>query len=56
VFASTTAFLDSRLDSYLADLATLVGMDSFSYDKDDVNQVVDWLETRLNRLNFTVQR
>jgi glutamate carboxypeptidase len=54
--APITAFLESCLDNYLADLATLVAMDSYSYDKDDVNQVVNWLEARLKRLNFLVQR
>jgi glutamate carboxypeptidase len=48
--------LESRLDSYLADLSTLVSMDSYSFDKDDVNRVVDWLDTRLRALHFAVER
>lgn len=49
-------FLQSRLQTYLDDLQTLVGMDSYSYDRDDVNHVVDWLETRLKALHFDVER
>lgn len=50
------AYLESRLSDYLADLTTLTGMDSGSFDKDDVNHVVDWLEARLTRLGFAVKR
>lgn len=49
-------FLESRLDSYLAELTELSGTDSYSYDRDDVNDVVDWLESRLLKLGFVVQR
>jgi glutamate carboxypeptidase len=49
-------FLESRLDSYLAELQRVVSLDSYSYDRDDVNQVVDWLETRLKSLGFEVSR
>lgn len=49
-------YLNSRLDAYLADLATLVSMDSYSFDRDDVNHVVDWLDARLRDLRFTVER
>ncbi len=49
-------FLESRLDSYLAELQAIVSRDSYSYDRDDVNQVVDWLETRLKTLDFAVTR
>jgi hypothetical protein len=38
-------FLQSRLDNYLADLTTVAGMDSYSFDKDDVNHVVDWWDS-----------
>ncbi len=48
--------LQSCLPAYLADLAALVSMDSYSFDKDDVNRVVDWLDTRLRQLNFSVER
>lgn len=54
--ADLVAYLESRLDDYLADLLTLTSMDSYSFDRDDVNKVVDWLERRLRRLNFTVER
>lgn len=50
------SFLESRLDAYLADLSTLVGMDSYSFDKEDVNRVVDWLDSRLRALHFSVER
>src|SRR5215218_4698127 len=49
-------FLESCLKDYLADLTTLVSMDSYSYDKDDVNRVVTWLEARLQSMSFTVRR
>jgi glutamate carboxypeptidase len=49
-------FLESRLDTYLDELRALVSLDSYSYDRDDVNHVVDWLEARLNKLNFQVSR
>lgn len=49
-------YLDSRLDDYLAELTTIAGMDSYSYEPDDVNRVVDWLEKRLQVLGFTTQR
>ena len=54
--AKILAFLHSRLDAYLADLSMLVSMDSYSFDKDDVNRVVDWLDARLRALQFTVER
>jgi glutamate carboxypeptidase len=49
-------FLEARLDDYLADLAALVSIDSYSYDRDDVNRIVSWLEARLQALRFTVHR
>ncbi len=49
-------FLQSRLNDYLADLTVLSGTDSYSYDKDDVNQVVDWLQQRLDSLGFSTSR
>ena len=50
------SFLEGRRDAYLADLRTLVGIDSYSYDKAGVNRVNDWLENRLNGLGFEVER
>ncbi len=50
------SFLEARLRDYLADLTVLSGMDSYSYDPDDVNRVVDWLENRLRQLQFTIER
>lgn len=49
-------YLHNRLDDYLTDLRTLVALDSFSADRDDVNRVVDWLDGRLRALNYTVER
>jgi glutamate carboxypeptidase len=50
------AFLQERLDDYLAELTTLSGMDSYSLEAEDVNHVVDWLETRLRALGCTITR
>ncbi len=50
------AFLENRLDAYLADLRTLVGIDSGSQHQAGVNAVNTWLEDRLVRLGFTVER
>ncbi|MER5402103.1 M20 family metallopeptidase [Streptomyces sp. NPDC002599] len=41
---------------YLADLAELVAIDSGSYSPDGVNKVADWVQARLDRLGFTVDR
>lgn len=54
--AALRLFLERRLDAYLSDLARLVGLDSYSYDRDDVNRVVDWLAAELQALGFTIQR
>jgi glutamate carboxypeptidase len=40
------AALQPRYEAFLADLATLVGLDSGSYDREDVEQVGDWLRAR----------
>lgn len=50
------AFLESKLDNYLADLRALVSIDSGSKHRAGVNLVNDWLEIRLARLGFTVER
>ncbi|MEV6019446.1 M20 family metallopeptidase [Streptomyces sp. NPDC051997] len=42
--------------AYLADLAELVAIDSGSYSADGVNKVADWVQARLDRLGFTVDR
>jgi glutamate carboxypeptidase len=49
-------FLQSRLEAYLTDLRTLVSQDSYSYDRDDVNHVVDWLNSRLQKSGFSTER
>ncbi|MEU3794409.1 M20 family metallopeptidase [Streptomyces fructofermentans] len=41
---------------YLADLAELVAIDSGSYSPEGVNKVADWVQGRLDRLGFTVDR
>jgi len=50
------SYLTPRLDNYIAELTALSGMDSYSFDRDDVNKVVDWLQDRLTKLDFTVER
>lgn len=50
------AFLESQADQFLTDLSTLVSMDSYSFDRDEVNRVVDWLHNRLNAMGFGVER
>jgi glutamate carboxypeptidase len=49
-------FLEGKLDAYLGDLRTLVGIDSGSYDKAGVDAVNAWLEERLTKLGFNVER
>ncbi|MGW6488414.1 M20 family metallopeptidase [Streptomyces sp. NPDC055056] len=41
---------------YLADLAELVAIDSGSYSPRGVNRVADWVQARLDRIGFTVDR
>jgi glutamate carboxypeptidase len=48
--------LESRLDDYLDDLRTLVGIDSGTRDKAGVERVNEWLERRLTKLGFSVER
>ncbi len=50
------AYLEDRRDAYLADLRTLVNQDSGSYDKAGVDAITMWLEERLRRLGFVVER
>lgn len=49
-------YLENRLEAYLDDLRTLVGIDSGSQHKAGVDAVNDWLEARLAGLGFTVER
>jgi glutamate carboxypeptidase len=49
-------FLENKVESYLADLRALVSLDSGSRDQRGVNAVQDWLEARLARLGFRVER
>lgn len=49
-------FLENRLEAYLADLRTLAGIDSGSYDKAGVDAVNDWLEDRLSQIGLKVER
>jgi len=53
---SIVTFLEGKLDAYLDDLRTLVGIDSGSYDKAGVDAVNAWLEDRLTTLGFAVER
>ncbi|MFE5119272.1 M20/M25/M40 family metallo-hydrolase [Streptomyces sp. NPDC056669] len=41
---------------YLKDLAELVAIDSGSYSPDGVSQVADWVQGRLTRTGFSVER
>ncbi|MFI9119758.1 M20 family metallopeptidase [Streptomyces bikiniensis] len=41
---------------YLDDLERLVSIDSGSYSADGVNEVADWIERRLGRMGFDVER
>lgn len=50
------AYLESQLESYLADLLQLVAIDSGTYDKEGSNRVNDWLEARLLTAGFAIQR
>ncbi|PWI13103.1 hypothetical protein DI272_02340 [Streptomyces sp. Act143] len=45
-----------RRSGYLEDLRELVSIDSGSYDPDGVNKVADWVQQRLLRTGFTVER
>ncbi len=49
-------FLEEKLDDYLDDLRSLVGIDSASYNQAGVNAANDWLEDRLTTMGFAVQR
>ncbi|MFD9607927.1 M20 family metallopeptidase [Streptomyces sp. NPDC059083] len=46
----------TRHAQYLDDLETLVSIDSGSYSPDGVNRVADWVQNRLARLGFSVER
>ncbi|MET9621965.1 MULTISPECIES: M20 family metallopeptidase [unclassified Streptomyces] len=50
------ALARARQDQYLSDLRELVSIDSGSYSPDGVNQVADWVQRRLRKLGFTVER
>ncbi len=50
------AQLTQRRDEYIEDLRVLSGLDSFSYDKADIDRVQDWFATRIARAGFTIDR
>lgn len=54
--AALLPLAQARLPRYLADLATLVAVDSGSHSPDGVNQVAEWLAARLRSLGFTTER
>ncbi|MFB8760596.1 M20 family metallopeptidase [Streptomyces nigra] len=57
--ARTADLLDlarARSAGFLRDLRQLVSIDSGSYDPDGVNEVADWVQRRLRRTGFTVER
>ena len=53
---SIWAGIESQLQAYLADLRCLVAIDSGTYDKAGGNRVNAWLEERLVRAGFSIQR
>ncbi|MFI1567431.1 M20 family metallopeptidase [Streptomyces sp. NPDC020490] len=56
---SATELLDlarAHRSRYLLDLEELVAIDSGSYSAEGVNKVADWVERRLNRIGFDVER
>ncbi|MFF5753824.1 M20 family metallopeptidase [Streptomyces longwoodensis] len=54
--AEFLALARARHARYLTDLAELVSIDSGSYHVDGVNEVADWVQRRLHRLGFAVDR
>ena len=55
-YTQIATMLQGRLESYLADLQTLVSIDSGPYDKAGANVVNDWLEDHLTKQGFAVRR
>ncbi|WP_353946673.1 M20 family metallopeptidase [Streptomyces sp. HUAS MG91] len=53
---SLLAHTRTSLPRYLDELAQLVAVDSGSYGADGINRVADWVEGRMYRLGFTVER
>src|SRR6478672_3339630 len=53
---SMVEFLERNLDSYLADLRFLSGIDCGTENKAGVDQAQAWLEAKLVELGFTVDR
>lgn len=51
-----TTYLEGQLDSFLDDLRTLTGIDSGTKDREGVERVNTWLETRLSEMGFSVER
>ncbi|MFJ7985774.1 M20 family metallopeptidase [Streptomyces sp. NPDC096351] len=54
--AELLTLAQGRRDQYLTDLRQLVSIDSGSYSPDGVNKVADWVQERLLRLGFDVER
>ncbi|WP_428951102.1 M20 family metallopeptidase [Streptomyces sp. cg35] len=53
---SLLAHTRTSLPRYLDELAQLVAVDSGSYSADGINRVADWVEGRMYRLGFAVER
>ncbi|MBK8046341.1 MAG: M20/M25/M40 family metallo-hydrolase [Anaerolineales bacterium] len=53
---AVTNYMNLHLDRYLADLRTLVAIDSGTHHKPGVDAVQDWLQLRLDQLGFDVER
>ncbi len=50
------SILEKKLHNYLDDLEALVRINSGTAHKAGVDQVVDWMENRLNNLGFEIER
>jgi glutamate carboxypeptidase len=56
VSVAVVDYLAANVDRYLDDLRLLAGLDSGSDDKQGVDSVIDWLESRLSAGNFQIER
>ena len=49
-------YLEGQLESYLDDLRHLAGIDSGTYNKQGVDEVLDWFEVNLRAQGFETKR
>lgn len=50
------SYLEDHLDEYLEDLRTLTAIDSGTAYREGVQQVVEWMQARMEALGFNVER